>query len=161
MYTKVCLKMMVLSVITVVLAWTVGAPAWAEQRSGERSSRFEEREDLRDHLGKRRIAALLDLTARNGEAATSTFGLKQALSDRYSFENILSSDHRMAKVFEVIDAVAATRTTVLITGESGTGKELMARFIHWPLALTAREFSAHPDFLKEHRHSSRCGTPTN
>ncbi|HOD83133.1 MAG: Transcriptional regulatory protein ZraR [Planctomycetes bacterium ADurb.Bin126] len=56
--------------------------------------------------------------------------LKQALSDRYSFDNILSADHRMAKIFEVIDAVAPTRTTVLITGESGTGKSLIARAIH-------------------------------
>jgi DNA-binding NtrC family response regulator len=56
--------------------------------------------------------------------------LKQALSDRYSFENIIGQDYRMAKVFELIEAVADSRTTVLITGESGTGKSLIARAIH-------------------------------
>jgi len=56
--------------------------------------------------------------------------LKQALSDRYSFRNILGQDYRMARVFELIDAVADSRTTVLITGESGTGKSMIARAIH-------------------------------
>jgi DNA-binding NtrC family response regulator len=56
--------------------------------------------------------------------------LKQALSDRYSFRNIVGQDYRMSKVFDLIDAVADSRTTVLITGESGTGKSLIARAIH-------------------------------
>ena len=56
--------------------------------------------------------------------------LKQALSDRYSFRNIVGQDYRMAKVFGLIDAVADSRTTVLITGESGTGKSMIARAIH-------------------------------
>jgi len=46
------------------------------------------------------------------------------------YEGIVSQDLRMTKVFELIDAVARTPTTVLITGESGTGKSLVARTIH-------------------------------
>ena len=45
-------------------------------------------------------------------------------------ENIVGHDHRMRKMFDVIDSVADTRATVLITGESGTGKSLIARAIH-------------------------------
>jgi transcriptional regulator with PAS, ATPase and Fis domain len=45
-------------------------------------------------------------------------------------ENIVGHDHRMLKIFDMIDAVADTRATVLITGESGTGKSLIARAIH-------------------------------
>jgi len=56
--------------------------------------------------------------------------LRQALSDRFSFRNIVGQDYRMAKVFDLIDAVADSRTTVLITGESGTGKSMIARAIH-------------------------------
>jgi len=56
--------------------------------------------------------------------------LKKALSDRYSFRNIIGQDYRMSKVFDLIDAVADSRSTVLITGESGTGKSLIARAIH-------------------------------
>jgi DNA-binding NtrC family response regulator len=43
---------------------------------------------------------------------------------------IIAQDYRMAKVLEMADAVARTRTTVLVTGESGTGKSLVARHIH-------------------------------
>ncbi len=44
--------------------------------------------------------------------------------------DIIGQDYRMAKVFELIEAVAQSQTTVLITGESGTGKSLVARAVH-------------------------------
>ncbi|MEN6457751.1 MAG: sigma-54 dependent transcriptional regulator [Thermoguttaceae bacterium] len=56
--------------------------------------------------------------------------LKAQLDVRFAIENIVGHDHRMLKIFDVIDAVADTRATVLITGESGTGKSLLARAIH-------------------------------
>lgn len=56
--------------------------------------------------------------------------LKMALNERYSFTNIVGADFRMAKVFELIESVADSRTTMLVTGESGTGKSLIARAIH-------------------------------
>jgi DNA-binding NtrC family response regulator len=56
--------------------------------------------------------------------------LKQQLDLRYGMENIVGHEHRMLKVFDVIDSIADTRATVLISGESGTGKSLIARAIH-------------------------------
>jgi DNA-binding NtrC family response regulator len=56
--------------------------------------------------------------------------LRQQLDQRFGMDNIVGRDHRMAKVFEMADAVADTKATVLITGESGTGKSLIARAIH-------------------------------
>lgn len=56
--------------------------------------------------------------------------LKAQLDLRFGMENIVGHDHRMLKIFDVIDSVADTRATVLITGESGTGKSLVARAIH-------------------------------
>ncbi|MBU4268163.1 MAG: sigma-54 dependent transcriptional regulator [Acidobacteria bacterium] len=56
--------------------------------------------------------------------------LKQKLSDKENFENIVGSDPKMGKIFELISTVAQTDSTVLISGESGTGKELIARAIH-------------------------------
>jgi len=44
--------------------------------------------------------------------------------------NVVGSDPRMARVFELVKAVAASKTTVLMTGESGTGKSLIAHAIH-------------------------------
>ncbi|MCE5266503.1 MAG: sigma-54 dependent transcriptional regulator [Planctomycetaceae bacterium] len=56
--------------------------------------------------------------------------LKAQLDVRFAIENIVGHDHRMLKIFDMIDAVADTKATVLITGESGTGKSLLARAIH-------------------------------
>jgi len=80
--------------------------------------------------------------------------LKRALSDRYQFSNIIGTDFRMAKVFDLIDAVADSQSTVLITGESGTGKSLVARAIHAHSPRRDRPFidvacGALPDTLLE------------
>jgi DNA-binding NtrC family response regulator len=56
--------------------------------------------------------------------------LKAQLDLRYGLENIVGHDGRMLKVFDVIDCVADTKATVLVSGESGTGKSLIARAIH-------------------------------
>jgi len=56
--------------------------------------------------------------------------LKAQLDMRFGMENVVGHDRRMQKVFDMIDSVADTRATVLMTGESGTGKSLVARAIH-------------------------------
>jgi DNA-binding NtrC family response regulator len=56
--------------------------------------------------------------------------LKVQLELRYGMENIVGHDRRMQRVFDMIDSVADTKATILITGESGTGKSLIARAIH-------------------------------
>jgi len=56
--------------------------------------------------------------------------LKNQLAERYSLENVLGHDYKMLKVFDLIETVADTPTTVLVTGESGTGKSMIARAIH-------------------------------
>ncbi len=57
--------------------------------------------------------------------------LRQQLKRKYRFENIIGDSERMQKVFEIIEKVADTDSTVLILGESGTGKELIAKAIHY------------------------------
>ena len=57
--------------------------------------------------------------------------LRQQLRKKYRFENFVGDSKPIQKVFELIEKVADTDSTVLITGESGTGKELIAKAIHY------------------------------
>jgi len=56
--------------------------------------------------------------------------LRKQLKKKYRFENIIGDHDKMQKVFETIEKVADTDSTILILGESGTGKELVAKAIH-------------------------------
>jgi DNA-binding NtrC family response regulator len=56
--------------------------------------------------------------------------LKAQLDIRFGLENVVGQDYRMKRMFDMIDSIADTRATALITGESGTGKSLVARAIH-------------------------------
>jgi two-component system response regulator PilR (NtrC family) len=56
--------------------------------------------------------------------------LKKALRTASAFSNIVGRSKSMEAVFELIETVAPTNSTILVTGESGTGKELVARAIH-------------------------------
>jgi len=56
--------------------------------------------------------------------------LRARLAGRYKASNIIGNSPPMQKVFKVIDQVAPSRASVLLTGESGTGKELVAEALH-------------------------------
>jgi DNA-binding NtrC family response regulator len=56
--------------------------------------------------------------------------LREALGQRYQFENIIGKSSPMQEIFATITRVAPTRATVLLAGESGVGKDMIARAIH-------------------------------
>jgi PAS domain S-box-containing protein len=56
--------------------------------------------------------------------------LQKELQKQHTFEDIVSKNKRMLKIFSILPQIAQSRSTVLIEGESGTGKELFARAIH-------------------------------
>ena len=68
--------------------------------------------------------------------------LRQEVETTRSFRTIIGSSKKMREVYELIDAVAQTDTTVLILGETGTGKELVARAIHQSSRRCEHEFVA-------------------
>ncbi|XZE21177.1 sigma-54-dependent transcriptional regulator [Pirellulaceae bacterium SH449] len=80
--------------------------------------------------------------------------LKEELDRRFGMESIVSHDLRMLKIFEMIDQVADTKATILITGENGTGKSMIARAIHKKSSRRKKPFvevacGALPDNLLE------------
>ncbi|HEX3757689.1 MAG TPA: sigma-54 dependent transcriptional regulator, partial [Kofleriaceae bacterium] len=64
------------------------------------------------------------------ELAREARELRQRVRDRVAPDNIIGVAPPMQHVFEIVDQVAPSKATVLITGESGTGKELVANAIH-------------------------------
>jgi len=56
--------------------------------------------------------------------------LRLQLRQKYSLENIISQDYKMAKIFDLVEAIADSNTTILMAGPSGTGKSMLARAIH-------------------------------
>src|SRR5437762_5356972 len=56
--------------------------------------------------------------------------LRAQLEERYRFEGIIGKSRPMAKLFQLLETVAPTASTILVTGETGTGKEVVARAIH-------------------------------
>ncbi|MAY74005.1 MAG: sigma-54-dependent Fis family transcriptional regulator [Phycisphaerae bacterium] len=72
----------------------------------------------------------LERAMRQSRLASENKNLKQQLEGRFGLSNIVGRDQRMQRVYELVEAVAPSRTTVLMEGESGTGKSLIARAIH-------------------------------
>jgi len=56
--------------------------------------------------------------------------LRAQLDQRYRFDGIVGKSRPMARLLQLVETIAGTNSTILITGETGTGKEVVARSIH-------------------------------
>ncbi|MFL6336559.1 MAG: sigma 54-interacting transcriptional regulator [Pyrinomonadaceae bacterium] len=66
--------------------------------------------------------------------------LKQELRERFDFGHIVGSSNPMRHVYEQVEQVARTNTTVLLRGESGTGKEMVAHAVHYNSLRASKPF---------------------
>jgi DNA-binding NtrC family response regulator len=80
--------------------------------------------------------------------------LRSQLEERYKFEGIVGKSRPMDRLFQLLETVAPTNSTILVTGETGTGKEVVARAIHHNSSRRGNRFvalncSAIPETLLE------------
>lgn len=77
-----------------------------------------------------RVSIILDKAMDRYRLAQRVRKLERQGADDVSYEGIIGRSRKIQEVFDIIDSIAPTTSTVLIMGESGTGKELVARAIH-------------------------------
>ncbi|MDF1566186.1 MAG: sigma 54-interacting transcriptional regulator [Deltaproteobacteria bacterium] len=88
-------------------------------------------------FGVDEIAAYEAAEARHDEEINK---LSEELSERYRFDSIVGNGPAMQGVFDLLEKVCNSDSTVLIQGESGTGKELVARAVHYNGARKEKPF---------------------
>ena len=76
------------------------------------------------------LCLLVQRALRERALQDEVAALRQELSDRHTFQNVLSRSPKMHDIFELVSQISDTNATVLIRGETGTGKEQVARAIH-------------------------------
>ena len=88
-----------------------------------------------DYLSKPFDVDLLKMKVRekieNRQIRQENVLLKRTLGLTHQFSNIIGRSNAMLDVFKMIETVARTSSTILLTGESGTGKGLVAQAIHF------------------------------
>jgi two-component system response regulator HupR/HoxA len=98
------------------------------------------------------LASALEIA--NEKLRAENLYLRQQVQKTYAFDQLVGAAPSMQRVFDVMQKVAQTDATVLVTGETGTGKDLVARAIHYAGSRKERRFVAQncgalPDTLLE------------
>ena len=73
---------------------------------------------------------VLDAALEQRRLKSENAYLRAQLEERYRFEGIIGKSPAMKRVFQLLEMVAGTNSTILVTGETGSGKEVVARAIH-------------------------------
>ncbi len=73
---------------------------------------------------------VIQKSMEQGRLRSENAYLRSQLEERYQFEGIIGRSRAMQPLFSMLETVARTASTVLITGETGTGKEVIANAIH-------------------------------
>jgi two-component system response regulator PilR (NtrC family) len=128
-----------------------------------------------DYLSKPFDIDLLKMKVRekieNRQLRQENVLLKRTLGLSHQFSNIIGRSEAMLDVFKMVETVARTNSTILLTGESGTGKGLVAQAIHFnslrrDKPMVALNCGAMPENLLEsemfgHMRGAFTGADTN
>src|SRR4051794_419266 len=85
---------------------------------------------------------VLDAALEQRRLRSENAYLRAQLEERYRFTGIIGKSPAMKRLFQLLETVAATNSTILVTGETGTGKEVVARAIHHNSPRRAHRFMA-------------------
>jgi DNA-binding NtrC family response regulator len=88
------------------------------------------------------IGSLVAKALEHAQLREENRALKKQLQQRYGFDNIVGESRPMQDVYRLVEKIADTDSTVLVTGESGTGKELIAQAIHYRSRRAEKPFVA-------------------
>jgi len=91
-------------------------------------------------FGQEQMLFVIEKAVRLRKLQQENTSLRQELTDKYRFDNMVAHSGAMEDVLQMAGRVAASDATVLILGESGTGKELLARAIHYNSPRKDRPF---------------------
>ena len=81
-------------------------------------------------IDRERLPIVVDKALERYALTTENKQLRDRLETRTRFDQMVGESEPMQRVYNLVDMVAESAVTVLLTGESGTGKELVARAIH-------------------------------
>jgi len=93
-------------------------------------------------FNKDEIRLLVKRAIEHRELLRENILLKKQLHERFSFDNIVGKSEPMQRVYDLMEKISQTDSTVLIYGESGTGKELVAKALHYHGPRKNRPFVA-------------------
>jgi len=105
-------------------------------------------------LASENIQLAVDFGVQNERLRAENTDLRREIAHRYAFDRIIGTGPAMERVFDLIEKVAKTDSSVLISGEPGTGKGVVARAIHYASPRSGKRFVAQncaalPDTLLE------------
>ncbi len=97
---------------------------------------------------------VLDAAIEQRRLKSENAYLRSQLEERHRFEGIIGKSRPMTRLFQLLETVAPTNSTILVTGDTGTGKEVVAQAIHHNSPRRAHRFvalncSAIPETLLE------------
>jgi two-component system response regulator HydG len=105
--------------------------AFGTIESAVESMKLGARDFITKPFSNKELLLMVSRTLENRRLRQEVKQLRVELARSYGLPNIIAADPKMAAVLEIVERVADSPATVLISGESGTGKDLLARALHF------------------------------